>query len=127
MERGARPYRLEFYEDTKGHEPVREWIKSELSPADRRTVGAAMRELLEEQGVGVCGTHWGRQLGGGLFEFRLRGDGLLIRVFCHAYGDRVVLLLGIYDKGRDPSERRQNAEIGVARARLEEWRGRQRR
>jgi hypothetical protein len=59
-----------------------------------------MREVLEEEGINVCGTEFGKQLGGGLFEFRVRGqlsqyvDGappdtaeekILIRVFCHAH------------------------------------------
>src|SRR5215469_13250942 len=100
-------YTLEFFEDSNGRQPVRDWIKDELSPVDRRTVGAAMREILQEHGISVCGTHFGRQLGDGLFEFRLREEGLLVRVFCHAYGRRVILLLGANDKGRDQSARHQ--------------------
>lgn len=42
--------------------------------------------------------------------------------FCHAYGDKVVLLLNGYDKGEDPSGRRQQREIRLARKRLEEFR-----
>jgi phage-related protein len=119
-------YELVFYQDAGGRQPAREWLRNDLSPDERRTVGAAMRHLLQEQGMGVCGTSFGRQLGEGLFEFRLREEGLLVRIFCHAYGDRLILLLGAYDKGRDPSERRQNREISEARARLREWQSRQR-
>lgn len=114
-------YRLEFYADPAGAQPVREWLRKELSSEQRRTVGAAMLNILQEQGIEVCGSAFGRQLGGGLFEFRLREAGLLVRIFCHAHGDRLILLLGGYDKGRDPSERRQNREIALARARLREW------
>jgi hypothetical protein len=53
-----------------------------------------------------------------------RGEEVLLRVFCHAYGRRVILLLGGYDKGRDPSDRRQQAEIEKARARLTDFRAR---
>lgn len=67
-----------------------------------------------------------KRLGHGLFEFRLREEGLLLRVFCHAYGDRVVLLLSGYDKGEDPGQRRQEMEIAEARRRLEAWRRRRR-
>jgi hypothetical protein len=89
------------------------------------------------QGVGVCAGPYGKQLGDGLFEFRLRHDAgeilrslgqrasthgqrepILLRVFCHAHGDRVVVLLGGYDKQRDPSRKRQQHEIAVARRRL---------
>ncbi len=130
---GSRPvatYTLEFYEDERGDKPVLRWIREELSRTQRATLGQAMREVLQEEGVGVCGTEFGRQLGKGLFEFRLRrsaeeaGEKILLRVFCHAYGNRVVLLLGGYDKGADPAPRRQNEEITIARSRLADWRRR---
>jgi len=114
------PFSLKFYEDDDGVQPVREWLRA-LAPNQRRSIGAALREILQEQGVAVCGTHFGRQLGAGLFEFRLRSDDLLIRIFCHAHGDRIILLLGGYDKGKDPGEKRQGSEIAVARRRLAEW------
>lgn len=117
---------LEFYEDMNGNQPVREWLLRDLSSKDRRTVGTAMRAILQQQGVDVCGSNFGRQLGQGLFEFRLREGPLLARVFCHAHGRRVILLLGAYDKGRDPSPRRQEREIASARARLADWSQRQR-
>ena len=97
------PFRLEFYEDQNGVQPVRRWLMSDLSAEERRTVGAAMREILQQQGIGVCGSGFGRQLGGGIFEFRLRESLLIARVFCHAHGDRLILLLGGYDKGPAPT------------------------
>ncbi|HEU4385583.1 MAG TPA: hypothetical protein VFR85_19010 [Anaeromyxobacteraceae bacterium] len=97
-----------------------------------------MNVVLQRLGVGVCGTEFGKQLGGALFEFRLRRnlrerapsaggkiERILLRVFCHAHGDRVILLVGGYDKGEHPSPRRQNAEIELARARLKDWQRRQ--
>ena len=35
----------------------------------------------------------------GLFEFRLREENVLLRVFCHAHGSKIVLPLSGYDKG----------------------------
>ena len=73
----------------------------------------------------------GRQLGQGLFEFRVDrtvkpddeiAEKLVLRVFCHAYGDRKILVLHGYDKGKSPSSRRQQREIEVARSRLAAWR-----
>jgi hypothetical protein len=119
------PYRLEFYEDHAGRKPVLEWITEDLDRRQRQILGTAMREILGEQGISVCGTAFGRQLGQGLFEFRLREADLLLRVFCHAHGDHLILLLGGYDTGADPSPRRQEAEIGEARRRLQIWRARQ--
>ncbi|EQD53397.1 hypothetical protein B1B_10281 [mine drainage metagenome] len=121
----AMPYRLEFYEEETGRKPVLDWITKELDRRKRRHLGTAMREVLEEQGIGVCGTSFGRHLGGSLFEFRVREEDFLLRVFCHAYGDQLVLLLGGYDKGQDPSRRRQETEIKEARRRLRLWQERE--
>lgn len=119
------------------------WLREELTPVQRRAIGVALREILEPLGLGVCRTAYGKQLGEGLFEFRLRhdtaeilrsvgkearpeagGEKILLRVFCHAHGDRLILLLGGYDKGSDPNPRRQQREIATARRRLAEFRRR---
>ena len=50
---------------------------------------------------------------------------ILLRVFCHAHGDRIVLLLAGYDKGERPSSRYQQEQIELARARLKAWKVRQ--
>jgi phage-related protein len=131
-------YELEFYEDENGDTPVLRWLREELTPAKRRALGHAMNEVLQLLGVGVCATKFGKQLGEGLFEFRLGRDlreiapvgetdsgKILLRVFCHAHGKRLILLVGGYDKREHPSPRRQNAEITLARARLRDWRRRQ--
>src|ERR1017187_4922921 len=97
-----------------------------LDARERRVLGTALREILQRQGINVCSSPFGKQLGGGLFEFRLREDSLLLRVFCHAYGNQIVLLLSGYDKGKYPgSRRRQQREIAEARKRLSAWRQRQ--
>ncbi len=136
-------YELEFYEDEHGDTPVLRWLREELSPRKRRALGTAMNRVLQVLGVGVCDTKFGRQLGKGLFEFRLRGADLseiapsgapepaeasmLLRVFCHAHGNKLILLLGGYDKGEDASSKRQDREITTARRRLKDWLSRQRR
>jgi hypothetical protein len=45
----------------------------------------------------------------------------------HFYGSKVVLLVGGYDKGADPSEQRQRREIARARKLLTQFKERQRR
>ena len=124
---GQRPYAIEFYASPGGDKPVLRWIREDLSVRQRRALGYAIHRLLQRYGVGICDTEFGRQLGGGLFEFRLRlrarsdGESALIRVFCHAADDRVILLLGGYDKGKDPERRPQDRQIKVARQRLSEY------
>ena len=133
-------FQLEFFVEDDGNPVVRDWLRS-LSLTKKQVLGSAMRQILQRLGIGVCGTEFGKQLGQGLFEFRLRqkpGDvrnsegtkrlppeEILLRVFCHAHGNCLVLLLGGYDKGEDPSAKRQNKEIEKARARLRRWKARQ--
>jgi hypothetical protein len=116
---GAEPPRftIEFYVDAAGRKPALDWLQG-LDARPRRIIGTAMREILQDQGIQVCSTSFGKQLSQGLFEFRLREDEFLFRVFCHAHGERLILLLGGYDKGKDPTDRRQQAEIEEARHRL---------
>lgn len=141
------PYTLAFYEDERGEEPARRWIKEELTPTQRRAIGVAMHEILAHEGVDVCNSEFGKALGGGLYEFRLRHDSeeilarrrgikrlvnrvrgesgrILLRVFFHPHGKRMILLLGGYDKSRFTGKSRQQSEIATARTRLEDWRRR---
>jgi hypothetical protein len=144
-------YKIEWYQDSGGDAPVHRWLTEELSDEARGLVGAAILEILQADGPDVCGTRFGRQLGEGVFEFRLDGDpqpwidaarrrrgkvpkGLGLRggakvqyrLFCHAHGDKLILLLGAYDKGQDVSKKRQQEEIRTAKARLKMWEQQQR-
>ena len=126
------PYEIEFYAGESGEMPALRWIKEDLSPTKRRALGQAMQEVLQIHGVQVVGERsWGRQLGEGLFEFRMDrtvkpddriAERIVLRVFCHAHGDRKILVLHGYDKGKNPSSRRQQREIETARSRLASWR-----
>jgi phage-related protein len=127
-------WNVEFFSDAGGRRPVREWLGS-LDESKRDAAIAAIELQLAEFGLNICATEHGRQLGEGLFEFRIRhdeqvirrktggkggsgGKKVLLRIFCHAYGEKIILLLGAYDKGADPSPRRQQREIDIARRRL---------
>jgi len=135
-------YTIEFFRGTDGSEPVRRFIDS-LTNDKRDALLAALTKILARHGLEVCRSEWGKQLGGGLAEFRLRHDEreilarddvpesdlpkpspekILLRVFFHAHGKRVILLLSGYDKGARPSARHQHREIERARAHLKEWR-----
>jgi phage-related protein len=136
-------YTLVFYREASGREPMASFLEN-LEPHKRAALLAALRGILAEQGLGVCATEYGKHLGKGLAEFRLRhtydevtrrfpdrevatpptrerAGRLLLRVFFHAYGDRRVLLLGGYDKGRRSSRKKQEAEIARARKRLRDF------
>ena len=108
---------------------------------------AAIDRVLARRGLDLVRTEWLKALGGGLHEFRVRhtareiaqmfgGAGpssassherVLLRVFVHFYGDRMVLLLGGYDKGRHSGAKKQQQEIARARRSLAQFKARGRR
>jgi len=142
----APEWKLEFYEED-GREPVLEFLRG-LYQVKEQALAAALNNVLAYEGIGVCGSSWGKWVQGaaGIFEFRLRHDAarilrerglpvpkeskegggkIVLRVFCHAHGEKVVLLLAGYDKGKEPSSKRQSAEIKRARQRLTRWKARE--
>ncbi len=139
-------FTIEFFEDGNGRSPVEEWMDSDLTDVELAALLSGLERVLSHRGIDVCATEWGKQLGEGLFEFRIRHtvaeiermftdassgrpegkhEKVLLRVFCHAYGMKIVLLLSGYDKARDPSDKRQQREIMLARRRLAEFKERQ--
>jgi len=138
--RGAGRWTTELYEDRPDHHPIEAWFDS-LTEAQFAALQAAITHRLEVEGLALARTPWLTPLGDGLYEFRIRHTAeeiarmyadqgetptnarvdILLRMFVHFYGDRVVLLMHGYDKGGDPSEKRQNREIAEARRRLTAW------
>lgn len=129
----------EVYVDEKGSSPFSTWLAG-LAEAKFAALDAGLRLVLLERGLELSGSEWLKPLGDGLWEFRVRHDatainnmfggeastslrreGVLLRVFCHFHGNKIILLLSGYDKGRDPSEKRQQKEIARARKCLTAW------
>jgi hypothetical protein len=137
---------LEPFEADDGTVPFERFI-GKLSDFKFAALDAAMTRVLAVRGLDLARTEWLRPLGAGLHEFRVRHDAdeiaqmlggevasgagapeaVLLRVFVHFYGDKVILLIGGYDKGGDPSERRQQREIREARRLLTQFQERQKR
>lgn len=132
---------IEFWENTQGRKPVLDWIKGDLTKGKRFAVGKAMEHVLQVHGPDCCNDKFGKNLGGGLYEFRLdntadellrRFEGeqaadettdappekVLLRVFFSVEKGRIVLLLGALDKGVNPKEAQQQSAITEARKRL---------
>jgi hypothetical protein len=139
-------FELEFYDEpATGREPVRDWL-DRLDDIPRTAALRGLSLVLATKGADVCRSEFGKALGGGLYEFRLRRDAaqlirehqpelldkveapptgtVLLRIFFCCERDRIILLVGAYDKGTDPSPRRQHTEIDRARSRLAEYRRR---
>lgn len=137
-EPGPGEWSVELFETPSGHEPFDAFLQS-LDQYQLVVLQTAINTILARQGHNVCGTEWGKPLGKGLYEFRVRralttickeagidvpasapaGGEVMLRVFFAVYGSRIVLLLGGYDKRADASPRRQQKEIKRARALLE--------
>jgi putative component of toxin-antitoxin plasmid stabilization module len=139
---------LETYTAEDGSEPFASFL-DDLDDFTFAALDAALRLVLARRGIDLARTEWLKPLGEGLHEFRVRHDAeeiqrmfggedadaatnaisppvrVLLRVFVHFHGDRVVLLLAGYDKGDDPSARRQAREIARARKLLTAWRAEQ--
>jgi len=90
----------------------------ELPGPNQLVVYETVSQVLRAKGNQLAGTHWVTALGSGLFEFRIAGPQLLVRIFFTFKVGRVILLLGAYDKKRSPSSKRQQQEIARARKRM---------
>ncbi len=125
---------------------MRDWLRDDLDRSKARALAVAMFHILQQEGIGVCSTEYGKPISKGLFEFRLRHSAqemlhnlgllptdepraqveekVLLRVYCHAYGNKVILLLAGYDKGEAPSKQREQREIRTAETRLKDFQDR---
>jgi hypothetical protein len=137
---------IEAFEADDGTVPIERFVEG-LPEPKYAALRMAIRWVLAVHGLDLAKTEWLKPLGAGLHEFRVRRDArqiqhmfggdpgqvtpqrakLLLRVFVHFHGDRAILLLGGYDKGASPKERRQQREIAEARRLLAQFKERQRR
>jgi hypothetical protein len=140
VEDEMRLWTVEVFQDKTGRQPFTIWA-DRLAETKFVALDAAITKVLAVRGLDLASTEWLKPLGGGLHEFRIRHSAeeiehmfggsranrsrrgaVLLRVFVHFHGARVVLLLGGYDKGTDAGGGRQDREIARARKNLEGWR-----
>ena len=116
---------IEYYVTASGAVPALDWLRRLAEP--KRAAWLAFVDFaLVPMGKDIGQSGYVKPLGQGLFELRvdhdaaelaqvfradlsarpelasLTAEGILLRVFCTFYGDRVVLLLSGLDKGADP-------------------------
>jgi hypothetical protein len=109
-------------------------ISGKVFEATQAVVLAAVEHVLQVYGFDSCSGEWGKPLGDGLYEFRIRkslrtipaGAGLdspenaradrgaLLRVFCTFHGHNIVLLFRGYNNKTDSSVEHQQREIAKA-------------
>ncbi|WP_448073240.1 hypothetical protein [Georgenia yuyongxinii] len=135
---------IDVWEDSKTGKSPFDRSFAKLGQYEQAVVLEVIDKIVKRLGIDVCDTEWGKPLGDGLYEIRMRrslqatsawgqpdadsaqsgadGRSVLIRLFVTFHGERVVLLFQAYDKGRDPSTKRQEREVKAARKYLKAWR-----
>jgi hypothetical protein len=117
----APAWTVEVWEDATGFSPFGSWF-AKLHEYDQAVIDAVIRHVVARLGADVCKTEWGKPLGRGLYEIRIRrslnavlgwgrsaadepaevegGDKtVLLRLFCTFHGAKIVPLFQGYDKG----------------------------
>ena len=98
---------------------------SELSKKQRDFVNLQSLRRLRESGLNLLGTNHAKALSGGLYELRVRSDPeLLVRIFFTLIHPSRLVIVGGYNKKRDPSDLKQRREIKAARRIIDELNGR---
>lgn len=143
VNRSQNHWTVEVWEDANGRSPFGQWF-NKLDEYDQAVVDATIKEIVMPLGMDICQTEWGKPLKDGLYEIRIRRSlatlvnlgkpeeewellpawadkTVLLRIFCTFHGNRIVLLFQGYDKGKDPSPKRQQREIKQARKHLRAW------
>lgn len=144
MQDRRREYVPQFYMTSDGTEPAAKFIDS-LAPDERAALVAAIDLILSRHGAAVCEGEFGKALGKGLFEFRLRktydeivqrypgeetgvkppdqdrrGE-ILLRLYFHPHGDKLILLLCGYNKRQGGQGKREQKAIKQARKYLRDF------
>lgn len=131
---------VEYYVNGSGEAIGAGWL-DDLDEACFAAWVAFVDVLLVPYGKDIPYRNWVKALGDGLFELRIdqperslrsiftsanRAEAapkaaILLRAFCTFSGRKVVIVLGGYDKGADPTKKRQQREINRARRALKAW------
>ena len=107
---------IHFYATESGAEPVREWLK--LLPAiDRKVIGEDMKTV---QFGWPLGMPLVRNMGGGIWEVRIRLENRIARVLFVLEGSTMVLLHGFIKKTQATSQQ----DLDLAKDRLKQLRRR---
>ena len=104
-----------FYQSAPGREPVREWLKTDLLPEDRRAIGADIKTVQEGWPLGMPLV---RKMDPGLWEIRSRITDGVARILFTVVGAEMVLLHGFVKK----TDKTPKADLELARKRRNEVR-----
>jgi phage-related protein len=110
--KGKLPRDVQFYATESGNEPVREWLKEELSKEQRAIIG---EDILTVQKLEVWKEPLVKNLGDGLWEIRSNiPDGIARVIFSICDGEMIILNGFIKKTRKTPS---QDLDLALKRKR----------
>jgi len=132
---------VEYFEEKDSLSSLESWMNT-LDDVKFAALSAAIELVLMPNGIKLIGTPWLKHVEKGIFEFRIKYSAadikgmyanleidspmppakILLRLFIHFHGSRIILLLSGYDKARHDKPKKQQLEIKLARLRLQRWR-----
>jgi phage-related protein len=87
-----------FFRTEKGNEPVRDWLKGDVAPDDRKAIGEDIKTVEYAWPIGMPAC---RPLGDGLHEVRTNLPNRIARVLFYVdHRERMILLHGFIQKTR---------------------------
>jgi phage-related protein len=98
--RASMPLSVVFFKTNSGSEPVRNWLREDLTSAQRAIIG---RDLKVVQFMWPVGMPLVRPMGDGLWELRSVLEDTIARILFAFYQNQIVLLTGFIKKtGKTP-------------------------
>lgn len=106
---------VRFYRTATGNEPVRDWLKSQISAEARRAIGADIKTVQFGWPIGMPVV---RKMEPGLWEARSNIPEGIARVLFTVVGSEMVLLHGFVKK----TQATPKADLALAKIRMKEVR-----
>jgi len=108
--KASEPLSVVFFKTNSGSEPVRNWLREDLTSSQRAIIG---RDLKIVQFMWPIGMPLVKPLGDGLWELRSVLEDNIARIFFTFYQNQIVLLHGFIKK----TEKTPKGELALARKR----------
>ncbi len=102
---------IRFFASESGREPVRDWLKDDLSALDRKTLGEDIRTVQFGWPIGMPVVD---HIEGDIWEVRSKLDNRIARVLFVIINEEMVLLHGFIKK----AQKTPKPELDVAKKRL---------